>query len=77
MTRSAGNEKCEQKQNLTKEEMIGLISLKKRIKDGSIVMMCMDKSNKFSLTDINTFRAMGAVHTDKQERVDRERKGPE
>jgi hypothetical protein len=33
--------------------------------------MCTDKSNKFALTDIETYRAMGAVHTSKDKKISR------
>ena len=59
------SEKGEQRSNLTKDELVGLISLKKKIKEGSLVIMSTDKSNKFALTDIDTYRAMGEVHTRK------------
>ena len=65
------NEKGEQKSNLTKSEMKGLISLKKRIREGSIVVLSTDKSNKFALTDMETYRAMGAVHTAKDRKISR------
>ena len=65
------NEKGEQKSNLTKSEMKGLISLKKRIREGSIVVLSTDKSNKFALTDMEAYKVMGAVHTAKDRKISR------
>ena len=55
------SKKGEQNQNLTKDELKGLIRLKKRIKEGDVIVMCTDKSNKFTITDRETYKAMGAV----------------
>ena len=66
-----GSAHTQQKQNLTKDELKGLIRLKKRIKEGDVIVMCTDKSNKFALTDIETYRAMGAVHTSKDKKISR------
>ena len=44
--------KGEQKPNPTQRELKGLASLKKRIKEGSMVIMKMDKSGKFGVKDI-------------------------
>ena len=49
----------EQKPNLTKDEMKCLISLKKRIKEGSVVVMCTDKSNKYAITELENYKTMG------------------
>ena len=65
------NQKGEQRSNLSKEELRGLISLKKRIKEGNLIIMNTDKSNKFGLTDIDTYRAMGRVHTSKDKKITR------
>ena len=63
--------KGEQKQNLTKDELKGLIKLKKRIKEGDVLVMCTDKSNKFAITDRETYKAMGAVHTARDRKIGR------
>jgi hypothetical protein len=63
--------KGEQEQNLTKDELKGLIKLKKRIKEGDVLVMCTDKSNKFAITDRETYKAMGAVHTARDRKIGR------
>ena len=65
------SKKGEQRSNLSKDELKGLISLKKRIKEGNLIIMNTDKSNKFGLTDIETYRAMGRVHTSKDRKISR------
>ena len=34
-------------------------------------MMCTDKSNKFTITDRETYKAMGAVHTARDRKIGR------
>ena len=66
------NEKGEQIQSLSRRAQKGLKSLKKRIRDGELVVMETDKSNRFCVTDINTYRIMGEVHTGKDRKITRE-----
>ena len=68
------DEKCvnnKQKPNLTKEEMKGLRSLQKRIKDGEIVVMSTDKSCKLAVTTMEKYLEMGAVHTRNDKEISR------
>ena len=44
------NSKGEQKSNLTQSEQKGLKSLKKKVKEGNIVIMKTDKSGRFVVT---------------------------
>ena len=47
----------------------GLKKLQKRKKDGDIIVLTTDKSNKFAVTDVESYLAMGAVHTDKDREI--------
>jgi hypothetical protein len=66
------NEHGEQVQNLSKGAQKGIKSLKKRIKEGDLVVLELDKSNRFCVTDINTYRRMGEVQTKKDKKITRE-----
>ena len=62
------NEICKgdaQPSNMSKEELEGLESLKKMIKEKSIIVCKTDKSGKFCVVSEEEYRKMGAVHTDK------------
>ena len=63
------SEKGEQKSNLTFSQRNGLRKLKKRIKDGEIVVMLTDKSGKLAVSDVESYMEMGAVHTSKDTEV--------
>ena len=68
------NEKCsekgDQKLNLSKAQGRGLKKLKKRLKDGDLVIFMTDKSGKFAITDLVNYSKMGEVHTSKDIEVD-------
>ena len=63
------NENCSesggQKSNLTWSQKNGLKKLLKRKKDGDIIVLTTDKSGKFAVTEMETYLAMGAIHTSK------------
>ena len=69
-------EKCKkggkQTSNLTKEEQEGLQSLKKRVKEGEIIVLPTDKSGRFALMTRETYEVAGAVHTKKDLLVNNE-----
>jgi hypothetical protein len=52
----------EQKANLSKDEQLGLKRLRKRVADGSIVVLPTDKSGRFALMSMNTYIKAGMVH---------------
>ena len=49
--------------NLSNEELLGIKSLKKRVKEGSIVICETDKSKRFAVMTKEQFIASGNVHT--------------
>ena len=60
--------------NITKEELTGLNSLQKRIADVSLVILTTDKSSKFAITDLETYKAMGEEHTKNDRKLGRKEK---
>ena len=66
------SEKGKQSPNLSKSEMSGLKKLKKRIDDGSIVIMESDKSGKFCVASIEAYAEMGQVHIKKDKEIDQQ-----
>ena len=67
------NERGEQETDLTKEELRGLTSLKKRIKKGELVVMKTDKSGKFSITTREKYLEMGEAHVGNDEVIARKK----
>ena len=63
------NCKGEQKLNLTKEEQAGMKSIKKRLADGSIVILPTDKSGRFALMSMPTYIKAGMAHIKDDEEV--------
>ena len=61
------NNKREQESNLTKEEREGLASLRKRIKEGDVIIVPTDKSGRFSIMDLETYTQAGLKHANKDE----------
>jgi hypothetical protein len=59
-----------QESNLTEEETSGLKSLKKRVKDGSIVICQTDKSSRFAILTMEEYLEAGKKHTKNDEKVD-------
>ena len=57
---------------LTKEEAAGLKSLKKRVGDGSLVVVQTDKSSRFAIMSLEEYEAAGKKHTEKDQEVDME-----
>ena len=51
-----------QEGNLTPEEQRGLKSLKRRIKEGEIVVLPTDKSGRFAIMSMETYVKAGMVH---------------
>ena len=51
--------------NLTPEQLAGLKSLKKRVRDGTLIISDTDKSKKFALLTPEQYLAAGEVHTSK------------
>ena len=66
------NEDGEQVQNLSKGAQRGIKSLKKRIREGELVVLETDKSNRFCVTTIDNYRSMGEVHTKNDRKITRE-----
>jgi hypothetical protein len=58
--------------NLQEDEQEGLKSLKRRIKEGEILVMKTDKSSKLAVTTRDEYVKMGEVHTRKDKPVKRE-----
>ena len=66
------NENCKgdaQPSNLSKEELEGLESLKKKIQEKKIFICKTDKPGKFCVVSEEEYRKMGSVHTDKDEMI--------
>ena len=59
------NKREEQTSNLTKEEKEGLESLRKRNKEGELMIVPTDKSARFSVMDLDTYMQAGLKHTKK------------
>ena len=66
------NDRGEQESNLTKGETVGLKSLKKRFKEGNIVILPTDKSGRFSIMSMDNYLKAGEIHTRKDEEVNME-----
>ena len=58
-----------QPSNLTKSQENGLKSLRKRIKDKSIIVMSTDKSKKLAVTSLEDYLKLGKIHTDKDREI--------
>ena len=54
-----------QQSNMSWSHRNGLKKLQKRKKDGDIIVLTTDKSGKFAVSDVESYLAMGAVHTSK------------
>ena len=71
------NENCtdkgEQRSNLTSAQKRGIASLKKRIKDGELIVMVTDKSGKLAVVSMEMYLEMGKVHTKNDKRVSEEK----
>ena len=63
------DEKGVQESNLTPAEARGLKKLKKRVRDGQLVVVRTDKSGKFCLMSLEEYRRAGEVHTAKDTEV--------
>ena len=61
--------------NLTAGEKKGLKSLKKKIKEGSILICQTDKSGRFCVMDREQYRLAGHEHTSKDRRITNEEHG--
>ena len=59
-----------QEENLTAAEARGLNSLKKRVSEGSIVVVQTDKSSRFAIMTLEEYEEAGRKHTAKDEEVD-------
>ena len=57
--------------NMNKKQLEGLKSLKKKIKDGLIIVCPTDKSGKFCVTTPKAYLKMGDSHTSKDKEVNR------
>ena len=58
-----------QESNLTESESKGLKKLKKRVKNGELVVVRTDKSGKFSIMSLQEYERAGLVHTSKDKEV--------
>ena len=63
------SESGSQQSDMSWSQRNGLKKLQKRKKDGDIIILTTDKSNKFAVTDVESYLAMGAVHTDKDREI--------
>ena len=54
--------KGKQRSNLTKSQQSGLMSLKKRIKSGDLVILQTDKTGSFAACSTDAYRQMGMEH---------------
>ena len=59
-----------QESNLTKAEARGLKKLKKRVADGTLVVVKTDKSGRFSVMSTEEYERAGRIHTEKDLEVD-------
>ena len=60
-----GEKTCNQSTNLTKEEIEGLKSLRRRVKEGSIIITETDKSKRFVVMTRDQYIQSGLEHTSK------------
>ena len=60
----------EQESNLEKDEKEGLKNLKKRFKEGEIIILPTDKSGRFGIMSLENYLKAGWKHTIKDEEVD-------
>ena len=67
------NERGEQKSNLSASELRGMKSLKKRVKEGEIVVVQTDKTGKFVVMSREAYEEAGLVHTKKDEEAGQEK----
>ena len=58
--------------NLMKEKKAGLKSLKKRIKEGFVVVCSTDKSSRFAGMSLEEYEEVGKKHADKDQEVDKD-----
>ena len=63
------NREGEQEPNLTQDQQEGLKSLKKKIKDGDIVVLRTDKSGKLCVASRDAYVKMGMMHTNKDKKI--------
>ena len=61
-----------QKSNLTPAQQRGIAKLKKRIKEGSLMVVLTDKSGKLAVTTPSNYLKMGEEHTKNDAEVDEE-----
>ena len=71
--RGKSNKVVNHESNLTREEWLGLTSLKKRVKEGSIVVADTDKSKRFCLLTREQYLQSGTQHTSKDLEIEPER----
>ena len=55
--------------NQTLQRMKGLSSLKRRMKEGDIIIMSTDKSSKLAITDVETYLKLGEKHIMKDKEI--------
>ena len=55
--------------NLTKEQEKGLESLKRRVKDGELVILPTDKTGKFAVMTRSTYKKAGLSHIKEDKEV--------
>ena len=59
----------EQDSNLNPAQLEGLKSLKKRIKEGDLIVLRTDKSGKLCVATRDTYVQMGMIHTEKDKKI--------
>ena len=60
-----------QKSNLTRQEQIGLKKIRKRVKDGEILVLKTDKSGKLAVIKRDNYLKMGLQKCMKDRKIDR------
>merc|ERR1712105_451297 len=66
------NKRGEQVSNLDEDEEKGLKMLKKRIKNGELIVMKTDKSNKFAVTSVDNYLKMGQAQIKNDKEINRQ-----
>ena len=69
LNQGSSNQNPISESNLTADEISGLKSLKRKIKNGSIFLCETDKSKRFAVLSKSQYIASGKVHTDKDIKI--------
>ena len=69
MVKEFCDDKGSQESNLSAQQKVGLSSIRKRIKEGEIVVLPTDKTGRFAVVTRSTYENVGEVHTAGDEEV--------